>query len=395
MSYTKVDTNKYRIFVNNGTNLNGSRRRYSKTVTTDLKGKDLDKFLTLSEYDFEDEIKAKSVSYNNMNNDTFSNYVSWWLGYIKLTDQTIESYKYNLRFIETYIGNKILCKITKADMLELLDLIKNKKNVNTGGPISERTIRNHLNVLKSLFRTAIELEILRINPIDNIKFTVADHQVEDNYLDVVDINKMILAIDSEPIGYQFAILFTLATGVRIGELLALHESDFDYTNHSVKISKSLSETKGSRKLGQTKTKKIRVEFYPKELNNLLDKHLGNEKLKKEMLGVENDLIFTSMTGDFMPKRTLQDWFNRFLTRNDLKVITFHGLRHTSATILLANGINIKNVAERLGHSRASTTANIYAHAIPRIDQEASNIFANILQNGTKNGSEESKLRIIK
>lgn len=395
MSYTKVSDDKYRIFVSNGTHLDGSRRRYSKTIKTNLKGKDLDKFLTLSEYAFDDEIKANSTNYNNMASDTFSNYVEWWLGYADLTEQTRESYKYNLKFIEKHIGHKILSKLTKADMLELLEIIKIKKNANTGGTISERTVRNHMNIMKSLFRDAIDLEILHKNPMDNIKFKVSDYQLEDNYYDVEDINKMIFALDDEIIKYQFAILFTLATGLRLGELLALQKGDFNYTDNSVKISKSLSEIKGSRKLGQTKTKKTRVEFYPGELNMLLEKHLENERVKKEMLGVENDLIFTSTEGTYMPKRTLQDWFKRFIERKGLKALTYHGLRHTSATMLLAKGIPLKNVAERLGHSRASTTANIYAHAIPRFDKDASNVFAEILSTGSRSGSENEKIRVVK
>jgi integrase len=202
-------------------------------------------------------------------------------------------------------------------------------------------------------------------------------------------------LDDEPVAYQLAILFTLATGLRIGELIAIHESDLNRINHSVKISKAVSETKEGRKLSTTKTKKIRVEFYPPELEELIDKHLENEKIKKELLGVDNDLIFTSTKGDFMPKRTMQDWFKRFIKRKGLKEITFHGLRHTSATILLANGIPLKNVAERLGHSRASTTANIYAHAIPRIDRDAANVFSNILSTGSRSGSQDKNLKVVK
>src|SRR5699024_9223276 len=215
------------------------------------------------EFDFEDEVKNKTVSYNDMANNTFSNYVKWWLDYVELTDQTKESYKYNLKFIEKNIGHKILSKLSKGDMLELLEIVKNKKNANTGGPISPRTVRNHMNILKSLFRTAVELEILDNNPMDNIKFTVEEYQLVDNYYNIEDINKMIIALDGEPVVYQFAILFTLATGVRLGELLGLYRSDFDYSNYSVTISKALSETKGLRELGPTKNKKTRVEFYPK------------------------------------------------------------------------------------------------------------------------------------
>lgn len=87
---------------------------------------------------------------------------------------------------------------------------------------------------------------------------------------------MVFALDDEPIGYQFAILFTLATGVRLGELIAIHKSDFNYTDNSVKISNAVSETKVKRKLGQTKNKRTRVEFYPIELNDLLNKPLEIE-----------------------------------------------------------------------------------------------------------------------
>lgn len=395
MSVTKVGKNKYRIFISAGFTLDGKRRRYSKTITTDLKGRDLDRFLRQAELDFEAEVLDRSVTYNEMASQSFSNYAKWWLDYIKLTDQTKESYRYNLNFIEKYIGHKRLSDITQGDMLELLDIIKNKKNSITGEPISERTVRNHLNILKSMFRTAVELEILKKNPVENIKYTVHDYQLQDNYYDIDDINKMIFALDEEPIQYQFAILLTLSTGLRLGELIALTEDDFNREEHYVKITKAISETRGERKVSLTKTKKNRIEYYPEELNVLLDKHVEIIKLKKEQLGVDNDLIFIGKNGGFIAKRTIQDWFQRFIKRHNLKRITFHGLRHTSATILLASGIPLKNVAERLGHTRASTTANIYAHAIPRIDKDAANVFSNILSSGTQSGSQNKKFRVIK
>lgn len=391
MSITKVGKNKYRIFISAGFTLDGKRRRYSKTITTDLKGRDLDRFLRQAELDFEDEVLNKSITYNEMASQSFSNYANWWLNYVQLTDQTKESYRYYLKFIEKYIGHKRLSDITQSDMLELLDIIKNKKNDRTGKLISDRTIRNYLNILKSMFRTAVELEILKKNPVENIKYTVSDYQLEDNYYDLDDINKMIFALDDEPVQYQFAILLTLSTGLRLGELLALTEDDFNREEHYIRVNKALSETKSGRKITLTKTKKSRIENYPSELESLLDKHLKIERLKKEQLGVENNLIFTGKDGSYMPKSTMKNWFQRFLKRHGLKRITFHGLRHTSATILLASGIPLKNVAERLGHTRASTTANIYAHALPRIDKEAANVFSNIL---SKEEKLSRKLKVI-
>jgi hypothetical protein len=66
MSITKVDKNKYRIFISDGFNLDGSRRRFSKTVTTDLKGRDLEKFLMLQKFDFEDEVKGKDPKFGKL-----------------------------------------------------------------------------------------------------------------------------------------------------------------------------------------------------------------------------------------------------------------------------------------------------------------------------------------
>lgn len=79
-------------------------------------------------------------------------------------------------------------------MLELHNIIKTKKNANTGGTTSERTVKNHMNILKSLFRTAIELEILNDNTIENIKFTIKEYQVEDNSYDVEDKTKWYLLL---------------------------------------------------------------------------------------------------------------------------------------------------------------------------------------------------------
>ena len=213
--------------------------------------------------------------------------------------------------MEKYIGNKRLADINQADMLELLDIVKKKPHKRTGEPISERTVRNHMNILKSIFRTAVELDMIRKSPMDNIKYSVSDYQLEDNYYDIDDINKMIFSPDDEPIVYQLAILLTLSTGLRIGELTALNEDDFNRNEHSIKISKAVSEANGVRKISTTKNKKIRVEFYPKELDLLIDKHLEIDKLKKKSLGVDKNLIFTGKNCELIPKDTISNRIRMF------------------------------------------------------------------------------------
>jgi integrase len=68
--------------------------------------------------------------------------------------------------------------------------------------------------------------------------------------------------------------------------------------------------------------------------------------------------------------TLSHWFKKFLQKNDLPEITFHELRHTSATLLINLGVDVATVAKRLGHAQNSTTLNFYTHAISSADKAA-------------------------
>jgi len=67
--------------------------------------------------------------------------------------------------------------------------------------------------------------------------------------------------------------------------------------------------------------------------------------------------------------TPSHWFKKFRERHGLPPLTFHGLRHTSATLLIGQGAPLKNISSRLGHSDISTTGNIYAHALKSVDKQ--------------------------
>ncbi|HLR35066.1 MAG TPA: hypothetical protein VK071_07000, partial [Tissierellales bacterium] len=122
MSVTKVGKNKYRIFISDGTNLDGSRRRFSKTITTDLKGRDLERFLMLEEFDFEDEVKKKHPKFFKLAKGTFEAYSNWWLKHNEVSETTGEWYERLLKtWILPYIGHKILEKLTNGDMIELME----------------------------------------------------------------------------------------------------------------------------------------------------------------------------------------------------------------------------------------------------------------------------------
>ncbi len=153
------------------------------------------------------------------------------------------------------------------------------------------------------------------------------------------------------------------------------------------------------KIKETKTKSsVRKISFPDFLEELIEKHREDEIFKKELIGEdwyyesvdhEEDFVFTQENGKVIYISTISSWFKKFLKRNGLKKITFHGLRHTSATVLIAGGINIKNISKRLGHTRASTTTDIYIHALETVEKESANIFNNIFS-----GSQKQKMRLV-
>ena len=91
----------------------------------------------------------------------------------------------------------------------------------------------------------------------------------------------------------------------------------------------------------------------------------------------DEWIFIQADGKPMYPTTPTLWFSKFQKRNDLPHRKFHSLRHTSATLLLSNGTNIKNVSARLGHTQLKTT-NRYVHAVEQAERDAANTLELIL-----------------
>ncbi|MBE6140906.1 MAG: site-specific integrase [Firmicutes bacterium] len=143
-----------------------------------------------------------------------------------------------------------------------------------------------------------------------------------------------------------------------------------------------------------KTKKIVIEA-PKTINSKrivqisefcigLLKELKEEqkrqykKLNKDFK--ENYFIFVNEYGEPIYPDTISKRFKKILEKNNLKKITFHELRHTSATLLINSNIDINSVSKRLGHANVSTTLSIYTHVLDKTKQEMANKMNDILTN---------------
>lgn len=191
---------------------------------------------------------------------------------------------------------------------------------------------------------------------------------------------------------QLRVLFNLAIygGLRKGELLALEWDDVDFDNDTVTVSKAVSVVVGQQITKEPKTKTSRrTASIPHFLTKRI-KALKFERLKYRLsLGdywQGADWIFIQDNGKQMsystPYSAFQDTIARYnadrKAEQQLPAIPFHGLRHTSATLLIASKQDVRTVSSRLGHAQASTTMSIYAHALQETDRKAVNALENML-----------------
>ena len=103
--------------------------------------------------------------------------------------------------------------------------------------------------------------------------------------------------------------------------------------------------------------------------------------------VINDRLFIKDDSTPMNPDSVTDWTSKFVKRNNLPHFTPHSLRHTHATLLIAEGVSIPTVSRRLGHSSISTTSKIYVHAIQSADEIASNVIEGKLNPRKKKDSD--------
>lgn len=248
--------------------------------------------------------------------------------------------------------------------------------------LSDRTILAHHRLISSILNDAVEWQMIYDNPVKRVKSPrVTKSDVF--YLDDKQAIELIRLLLNSPIEFRTMILFILFLGLRRSELCGLKWKDIDFFNGTISIRRSLQYLPNIG-LFEKSTKNYsscRTIAFPKDLNDVLKEYMKWQTKQKEISGdlwISQDWIFTTWNGTPINPDSLTAWFNRFIKGTSLPRVTVHGLRHTNATLLIGAGVDLRTVANRLGHSQTSTTTNIYAHAIKSADKTASEKLCDVL-----------------
>lgn len=194
------------------------------------------------------------------------------------------------------------------------------------------------------------------------KYDINDRMVLDN----IECDKIINVVRFSNNLKDIGILFTLFTGLRIGELCALKWGDIDFKNRIVKISKTIQRIY-VRDNNKKYTKLIIT--VPKTKTSIREIPLSEILIDLLLVRIPFDKEAYILTGidKYIEPRTMRSYFSRFLKKNNIAHIKFHGLRHTFATRCINLGADYKTVSEILGHASVNITLNLYVH--PQMEQK--------------------------
>ena len=377
----KRGESSYRLRVSGGYTDNGKRVIYKKSIQAKNK-KEAEKELALfiSEIETGQALSAKKMR--------FRNYAEFWIDNYaipNLSPKTYERYKSMLRLrILPYLGNMYIDKIQPMQLMYLYQELSNctYSRGNETRKLSSKTILEHHRLLHSMFQQAVYWQMIAYNPASRVRPPKSKKPCISFYDDAQTI-ALIKALEGEELKFRVIILLTIFTGLRRGEVLGLEWQDINFKNSSVTVRQSnqyVSSIGIYTKDPKTETS-YRTISIPISIIKLLKQYKIKQLEQKIRIGNKwnnTNYLFVQWDGKPMHPDTITKWFRQFLEDKNLPHITFHGLRHTHATLLISQGLDVRTVSNRLGHAQTSTTLNIYAHSFAKMDTEASNKLNSLL-----------------
>ncbi len=376
MATVRKRGNSYQIRVSCGTDVYGKKLVESMTWKPDenMTERQIQKELNKIAVQFEEKVKRGSIKKDSKMkiNDLCAIYLD--MQKKSLSPTTYDSYETVINiYILPLLGHLKLADVTPLYMQKFIYTLSEQQAHYGNNTLSASTVKRYYAVVQSIFKFACKMGFLEHNPstVNNLELP----KISPPNIDILDektIAVMLECLENEPTMWKVLIHLALCTGCRCGEIAALQWDDIIWEKNQIKICKSMYHINGEKgiKLPKSQTSN-RTIVIPQYMIQML-KYYKNRQAEIKLWYIrwnKDNMIFINQGGDWLSPRTISFWFQNFLKRYSIKHIKFHALRHTSATLLLANGTNIKTVSNRLGHSSISITET-YLHALETADISA-------------------------
>ena len=381
-SIEKRGANSWRLVVTAGKDANGKYIRHGKTVRCHTKK---EAAMELAKF----QIEIEAGAYIAPEKLAFQAFVEEWHNKYAVQELELKTLSIYLRVLKNrilpVIGHLRLDQIKPLHIVSLLsDLYKEGcRKDGKKGVLSSGSIHMVHRVLKNVFNRAVEWRVIKTNPVADVKAPKVVYKESEVY-DEDEIQILFQALENEAYHWRVMITLALTTGLRRGELVGLEWKNVNLEKGTIQVVQSITDfINGNPVIKEPKTKKSKriISLSDAVCAELKDYY---EYCKKQWDDLEssrdNDhfFVFFNQYGKAFYPESPYLWFRGFLKKHNLRYIKFHDLRHTSATLLINQGVHAKIISERLGHANITTTMNIYGHVLLKADKEAANKFDQII-----------------
>ena len=313
----------------------------------------------------EKRMQEMQKTYISQKNGGFIEAVRKWLEEKEpgIKEQTYRRYQQCIdTHIIPYFGDVKCSAITQNTVDDFLKQKRLSGRLDGKGGLSQSTIRGMCIILQSILLFAYQKK-MGIPEMIQIK----KPRVEKKKISVLKPNeqkRLETVLLEVPTDTNLAIYLALHTGMRIGEICALHWSDIDWEERLLFVRSTVIRNKKGQLVITSPKSETSQRAIPltRQLVNLLAAE--HERSCSEF-------VFSSPRKDaFLNPRTLQYRFQTLLTRLGISRISFHALRHTFATRWIEFGMDVKSLSEVLGHAGVQITLDIYVHSSDKLKREA-------------------------
>lgn len=376
----------YRIFVSLKSDGNGTPVRKTTTFhpPQDVSEKKA-RFLAES-YAYRYEEQLKNVS-ELSDSSSFRDLFIWYFDTVapkKLKEHTLLN---NRKLVENYvlpnIGHMKLREIGPVRIDGLITELLCRGGLKNHRPLTPGTVNLIRASASAVFSAAVKKGILSGNPVEGSTPPKQD-STEREFLTDESCRDIVAKIESIRNGQvRRALKILLYTGMRRGELLALHWRDVNFIAGELTVRYTLFRTSGKVKITSPKTKSSNriIPVSDEVLHLLMEQYVCTEQMKKEAGNdwQDTDAVFVNRKGGYMNGEYLNNAFKKFLKENGFPAMHLHDLRHANASILINRGVPMKIVSEHLGHVSEKTTEQFYTHVFAKSKRITANVIAAALE----------------
>lgn len=332
------------------------------------------------------KLQIKEGVYIKKNDLTLQDLSREWLETKKreTTLKTYADYECYVKLINKKIGHTKLTNLNVKVLESFYNYLKNEYLSNKGKRMSNTTIQHYYVAINNMLKKAIIWDYIKSNPNEKIKKPKRNKKEMLCYSSE-EVENLIKVLQAEPLKYKAIIYLALDSGARRGEITGLTWNDIDFKNCCItinKITQYLNNKTGIYEK-ETKTKSSNRKIYiSKTTLKVLKLYKLEQNKKKLLLGSKwkNSMrVFTTEDGADMHPDTPSKILTKVIKKYNLRYINFHGLRHTSISLMIYKGVQHQIISRRAGHSSVQVTDTIYSHFFEDEFKEVSNVMNEVLQ----------------